>query len=331
MIQQIHTATPSPVPARVQRSCLAVPATSQAFFEKAARGVADEVFLDLEDAVAPTEKSKARAMAIEAINDIDWGHKILSVRVNGLDTPWGYKDIVEVVERCPRLDLLMLPKAGSATDIKFVETLLIGIELAFERSKHVGIEALIETALGMVNAPEIAQSSRRLEALIFGVGDYLIDMQTSDQKMGSANPDYEITSDSTHSTGLRANQWHYAQSRIATVCRAYGLRPIDGPYVDFADARGYESCARRARALGFEGKWAIHPSQLDLANTAFTPSEERVRWADSVARAMEDAIAEGQGAANMDGELVDMAHVKLAGNVRRRAELIAGAVHDQQR
>jgi len=310
---------------RVQRSCLAVPATSEAFFEKAAKGIADEVFLDLEDAVSPSEKTRARGMAIQAINDLDWGDKILTVRVNGLDSPWGYRDIVDIVEQCPRLDLIMLPKAGLPSDITFVETLLNGIELAVGRKKRVGIEALIETALGMVNASGIAQASPRLEALIFGVGDYLIDMQTSDQKMGSVNADYAVVAaDPAQAAAYYANQWHYAQSRIATVCRAYGLRPIDGPYVDFSDHDGYRASAFRARALGFEGKWAIHPSQLELANAAFTPSGERVAWAQRVARAMEQAMAQGRGAANLDGELIDMAHVKLAANVRQRAALIAG-------
>ncbi|SHH05661.1 HpcH/HpaI aldolase/citrate lyase family protein [Pollutimonas bauzanensis] len=317
----------SPRTRRLQRSCLAVPATSEVFFEKAAKGEADEVFLDLEDAVSPGEKERARHLAIAAINDIDWQDKIVAVRVNGLDTPWGYRDIVDVVEQCPRLDLIMLPKAGSAADVQFVDTLLSGIELAIGRRDPIGIEALIESAMGMVNAAKIAQASPRLEALIFGVGDYMIDMQTSDMRMGSLNQDYAVVNDidgAQAASSYLANHWHYAQSRIATVCRAYGLRPIDGPYTDFSDMAGYQASACRGRALGFEGKWAIHPSQVAQANTAFTPSAQRVSWAARVAQAMDDAVGQGRGAINLDGELIDMAHVKLAANIRRRAALAAG-------
>lgn len=320
-------------PPRLQRSALAVPATSEQFFEKAARGAADEIFLDLEDAVSPSQKERGRATAIAALNDLQWGDKLMAVRVNGLDTPWGYRDIVDVVEQCPRLDLIMLPKAACAADIQFVDTLLSGIEMNKKRQRRVGIEALIESAIGMVNAAEIARASDRLEALIFGVGDYMIDMRTSDTRMGRANPDYAVVDvgrdgSPAGASQFLANQWHYAQARVATVCRAYGLRPIDGPYTDFSDPQGYQASAHRARALGFEGKWAIHPSQVESANAAFTPAPELVSWAGCVARAMEDAMAAGNGAASLDGELVDMAHVKLAANIRDRAALIPGKSHE---
>ncbi len=309
---------------RLQRSELAVPATSDRFFEKAARSSADVIFLDLEDAVAPDRKVEARGAAIRALNQIGWGSKTMAVRVNGLDTSWGYKDIVEVAEHCPRLDLIVLPKAGGARDIEFVETLLCGIERSQLREHKIGIEALIETALGMANIDEIARASERLEALIFGVGDYIVDMQTPDLVVGAFNPSYAVLTDSD-ADGRRSHffcdQWHYALARVASVCRAYGLRPIDGPYTNFKDTEGFRASARRARSLGFEGKWAIHPTQVAIANEEFSPTLQLLEWAEGVLSAMADATNEGLGAISLDGELIDMAHVKLATNIRKRSEL----------
>lgn len=310
---------------RLQRSELAVPATSEHFFEKAARGQADVVFLDLEDAVAPSHKAQGRRLAIAAINDIDWGNKTVAVRVNGLDTEWGYRDITEVAENCPRLDLVLLPKAGGERDIQFVETLLSGIERATGRTDPIGIEALVETALGLANVEEIARSSSRLEALIFGVGDFIIDMRAPDRVVGAINPEYAVLTDAGPD-GRRSrhynDQWHHAMARIATACRAYGLRPVDGPFTNFRDDEGYKASAGRARALGFEGKWAIHPSQVAFANDAFTPTPELVAWAEKVSAAMRGAAAEGRGAISIDGELIDLAHLKMTHNILERARAI---------
>lgn len=311
---------------RLHRSELAVPASSQHFFDKAAASSADVVFLDLEDSVSPAEKDMARELAISALNDIDWGKKTVAVRINGLDTQWGWRDVVDVVRSCPRLDLILLPKAGGRRDIEFIETLLSGIERDIGRKDPVGIEALIETALGLANVEEIAGSSQRLEALIFGVGDFIISMQTPDRMVGAINADYAILTDAD-SDGQRhryyADQWHHAMARIATACRAYGLRPIDGPYTNFRDSEGYRASAARARALGFDGKWAIHPDQIQLANEAFTPSKDVVSWAEKISSAMHEAIAKGQGAINVDGELIDLAHVKMTNNILERARAIA--------
>lgn len=321
---------------RLQRSELAVPATSDQFFEKAAASDVDVIFFDLEDAIAPQRKVEARAATIRALNEIDWGSKTMAVRVNGLDTPWGYRDIVEVAEHCSRLDLILLPKAGGARDIEFVETLLCGIERAHPRPEPIGIEALIETALGMTNIESIARASGRLEALIFGVGDYIIDMQTSDLVVGAFNPAYAVLTNpdsAGHRSRFFGDQWHYALSRVASICRAYGIRPIDGPYTNFRDLEGFRASARRAQALGFEGKWAIHPSQVGIANEEFSPSSELVVWAERVTAAMAQANGEGRGAISMDGELIDMAHVKLATNIRERAELcgLSGASASRER
>jgi len=310
---------------RLHRSELAVPASSQHFFEKAARSNADVIFLDLEDSVAPAQKTAARQFAITALREIDWGDKTMAVRVNGLDTQWGWRDIVDVAQRCPRLDLVLLPKAGGARDIEFVETLLRGIESDVGRKDPIGIEALIETALGLANVEEIARSSQRLEALIFGVGDFIISMQTPDRMVGAINPEYAVLTDAD-AAGKRQpyynDQWHHAMARIAGACRAYGLRPIDGPYTNFRDAEGYKASAARARSLGFEGKWAIHPSQIDLANEAFSPSEKVIAWAERISAAMHEASNKGHGAISVDGELVDLAHLKMTDNILERRRVI---------
>ncbi|MDP4023980.1 CoA ester lyase [Methylobacterium sp. NEAU 140] len=300
-------------PFRLQRSELAVPATSERFFAKAAAGAADVVFLDLEDAVAPARKAQARAGAIAALNGHDWGDKTLALRVNGLDTPWAHRDIIDVVSAAPRLDLILLPKAESGFDVRFVDQLLTGLEREHGRDKRLGIEVLIETARGVAQVEEIAAASDRLEALIFGVGDYSIEMRTFDTAFGQPNPAYAVR---THGEGAGQrhwnDQWHFALARIANAARANGLRPIDGPYANFADAEGYRNACERAAALGYEGKWAIHPSQVALANAAFSPAPALVAAAEAIEAALERSVAEGAGAVGHGGLLVDMAHAKLA-------------------
>jgi malyl-CoA/(S)-citramalyl-CoA lyase len=308
---------------RLQRSELAVPATSPRFFEKAAKGAADVIFLDLEDAVAPAKKDEAREQAIAALNDIDWGTKTMAVRVNGLDTPWAHHDILEVAERAPRLDMILLPKAGSAFDVQFVAQLLTLVERRGEREKRIAIEVLIETAKGVANVEQIAQASERLEAMIFGVGDYTVEMRTYDEVFGTPSPRYSIL---THGEGARErhwnDQWHFAMARIANACRAYGLRPIDGPFTDFRDADGYSASAQRAAALGFEGKWAIHPSQVELANEVFSPTAGQLAWAERIRSVMAETTRAGQGAVGAGGVLVDMAHLKMADAIAQRQALV---------
>jgi malyl-CoA/(S)-citramalyl-CoA lyase len=315
-----------PRPARLHRSELAVPATSPRFFEKAAASDADVIFLDLEDAVAPARKEAARAAAIAALNDLDWGRKTMAVRVNGLDTPWAHHDILEVAERAPRLDLILLPKAGSAFEVQFVAQLLTLVERQTGRAKRTGVEVLIETAKGVANVEAIAQASDRLEAMIFGVGDYTVEMRTYDRVMGTPSPRYAVL---THGDDGRErhwnDQWHFAMARIANACRAYGLRPVDGPFTDFRDAEGFRASARRAAALGFEGKWAIHPSQIDAANETFSPTADELAWAVRITALIEETNRAGQGAAGADGVLVDMAHLKMADSIVQRQALIDGA------
>jgi len=300
---------------RAHRSELAVPATSLTLFRKAAASPADVIFLDLEDAVAPSLKVQARENAIGALRDIDWGRKTLAVRVNGLDTDWGQRDLIEVASNCPRLDMVLVPKIGTPFDVQFVDALLTGIEREKSRAQKIGIEILIETTLGLVNVEQIAASCERLEAIIFGVGDYSIDLETCGEMIGASDPRYSVLA-APDSGGQRvrhmADQWHFALARIANACKAYGLRAIDGPYANFGDPEGYRASAERGAALGFDGKWAIHPSQVAIANDVFTPPAHRVSWARQILSAIEQQNAEGKGAFQQGGVLIDMAVEKIA-------------------
>jgi len=298
---------------RLQRSELAVPATSAGFFEKAARGVTDSLFLDLEDAVAPHRRDEARRNAVAALHDIDWGTKTVSVRVNGLGTRWSIADILAVA-RCPRLDMILLPKVETAGDVIFLDRLLTCLELEVPRERPLGIEILIETTKGLANVEAIAASSPRLEGIIFGVGDYSIELENFDTVFGAPNPEYQVA-------GAQGDQWHFALARIANACRAYGLRPIDGPFTNYGDPEAYRASAIRARALGFEGKWAIHPSQVSIANEVFTPSPVQIAWARQIAAKMAVAADEGKGAIGLEGVLIDRAHVLLSDKILRRARL----------
>jgi malyl-CoA/(S)-citramalyl-CoA lyase len=317
---QPESATP-----RLTRSELAVPGINTAIFEKAAKSAADVVFLDLEDAVAPDDKPQARKNVVAGLNDIDWGAKVMAVRINGLDTHYMYRDVVDLVEQCPRLDLLVIPKIGVAADVYALDMLVTQIEQAQGRTKRIGFEALIETALGMANVEAIAQSSRRLEALAFGSGDFAASTRARTTIIGGLHPDYGVLSDAG-ADGRRSygqtDPWHAAQSRLLWACRAYGLRPIDGPYGDFKDPEGYLAAARRVAALGYEGKWAIHPSQIDAANAVFSPSPEEVAKARRIVDAMAQAAREGKGAVQVDGRLVDLANIRMAQNLLQKADAI---------
>jgi malyl-CoA/(S)-citramalyl-CoA lyase len=310
-----------PATARRQRSQLAVPASNPRFIDKAAQSAADVIFLDLEDAVAPSEKVAARANAIAALNDIDWGHKTVQVRINGLDTEYMYRDVIDIVEACPRLDMLLIPKVGVPADVYMVDTLVTQIEMTKKRSKRLGFDLLIETALGMSNVEAIASSSSRIEALSFGVGDYGASTRARSTYIGGNDPDYGVLTP-PDAQGQRefhsGDMWHYAMSRMLVAARAYGLRPIDGPFANFSDPQEYEAVARRAAALGYEGKWAIHPTQIDIANDVFSPSEKEIAYAKRIMEAMAEAQREGRGAVSMDGRLIDIASIKMAENLLRK-------------
>lgn len=287
--------------------------------DKAANGPADYVFLDLEDAVAPPEKEQARRNVVQALHDIDWAAKgkTVSVRINGLYTHYMYRDVVDVMEQAgDRVHTLLVPKVGVAADLYMVEALCNQIEQAKGYTVKVGLEALIETALGMANVEDIARfgarlEGGRLEAMHFGVADFAASMRARTTNIGGLNPHYP------------GDQWHAAISRMVIACRAYGLRAIDGPFGDFSDPEGYQDGARRAAALGCEGKWAIHPSQVEMANEVFSPPEAEVSRAHRIIAELRKAEAEGKGAAALDGKMIDAASERMAMNVIVQAEAIA--------
>jgi len=305
----------APARQRLQRSELAVPGSNPAMFEKAANSNADGsnpamfekaansnadyVFLDLEDAVSPGDKAQARKNIIEALNDIDWRAqgKTISLRINSLDTHYMFEQAGD------RLDTILIPKVGVAADVYMVDAMLTQIETAKGFSNRIGLEALIEITLGMANVDAIATSSPRMEAMHFGVADYAASCRARTTNIGGLNPDYP------------GDQWHHGLSRMLVACRAYGLRAIDGPFGDFNDADGYIDAARRGAAMGYEGKWAIHPSQIDLANDVFSPPPSEVDRARRILEALEQAAAQGKGAAQLDGRMIDAASARMAENV----------------
>ena len=308
-----------PVKQRLQRSELAVPGSSPKMFEKALQSSADYVFLDLEDAVAPDDKIPARQNVIDAINDLDWkgSGKTISVRINSIDTHYMYRDVVEVVEQAgSKLDTILLPKAGTASDVYMLSAMLNQIETAKGLKNRIGIEILIETTLGMANVMEIAKQGRdeRLEAMHFGVADYAASCRARTTVIGGLNPDYPV------------DQWHAGLSQMLVACRAYGLRAIDGPFGDFNDPESYKVAARRGAALGFEGKWAIHPSQIELANEVYTPPNEEVSHAKQILIALDEAAKAGRGAAQLNGRMIDAASAKMAENIVNTDNAIHGKV-----
>jgi len=313
--------------ARLHRSELAVPGSNPGMFEKAAKSAADIVFLDVEDAVAPDDKAQARKNIIQGLNDIDWGRKTMMVRINGLDTHYMYRDVVDIVEACPRLDMILIPKVGTAADVYAIDMMVTQIETAIGRTKRIGFEVLIETALGMANVEAIAQSSKRLEAMSFGVADYAASTRARTTVIGGVNKDSGVLTD-RDADGKReyfwTDPWHAAQTRMMVACRAYGLRPIDGPFGDFSDPDGYLAAANRAAVLGYEGKWAIHPSQIELANQVFTPSEAEVTRARRIMQAMDEAAKAGKGAVSLDGRMIDIASIRMAEALLAKAEQIGG-------
>jgi len=314
---------------RLHRSELAVPGSNIRMLEKAPNAGADAVFLDLEDAVAPDDKVQARKNVIQALNELDWSKCSVSVRINGLDSHYCYRDIVDVVEQAgDKLDTLLVPKVGKPSELEYVELLLSQIEAAYGY-EPINLTALIETALGMANVEAIAKSCPdRLEALHFGVADYAASTQARTTNMGGANADYAML---THpdKDGHRArhwgDQWHFAMSRMMVACRAYGLRPIDGPFGNIEDKEGFLAVAHADAALGYEGKWAIHPSQIALANEVFTPSEAAVNTARQILFEMEKAAAEGKGAVSLNGRMIDAASIRQAQVMVDKANQIANA------
>jgi citrate lyase beta subunit len=281
------------------RTTLFVPASRRSMLEKAAASPADAVCLDLEDSVPPDQKLPARATAVAALRELDFGPRLRILRINGLDTPFAYRDLIDVLEpAADRVDLVMLPKAGRPEDVAFVDILLSQIGAA-----HIKIEAQIETAAGFLYAREIARSSGRLDALIFGPGDYSASMRMPASSIGEFDE---------HDALYPGHRWHAVMHTIVAAARANGLRAIDGPFAAFRDPAGFDRSCRIARAMGFDGKQCIHPAQLDAANAIFSPTAEELAHAARVVAAYDAAKAEGRGAVTLDGRMIDAANLRMA-------------------
>ncbi|KAA0182729.1 CoA ester lyase [Cupriavidus cauae] len=297
-------------PRRLRRCQLSVPGSSEKMMSKAAAMDVDFVFLDLEDAVAPAEKRPARARIVDALNGLDWGRTTRCVRVNDLTTEYAYEDIIEVVEGAgANLDVIMLPKAMSAADVQFVDKLLTMMEIKLKLPHRIGIDVLIEEVEAMMNVEAIAASTPRLECLIFGMGDYSASQGVSVRDIGGSG-------------GYPGDIWHYQRHRLTIAARANRLDAVDGPFADFRDPDVYLQEARRAMILGMVGKWAIHPSQVELAQQVFSPSPDDVARARDMMRAYDAALAQGLGAVQYDGKMIDIASIRIVRNLVERAALI---------
>lgn len=311
---------PAP-PARLNRCQLFGPGSRTQLFAKMAASAADVINLDLEDSVAPDDKEQARKNIIQAIGDIDWGNKTLSVRINGLDTPFWYRDVVDLLEQAgDRLDQIMIPKAGCAADIYAVDALVTAVERAKGRKKPISFEVIIETAAGISHVEEIAASSPRLQAMSLGAADFAASMGMATTGIGGTQENYYMAREGQK---YWSDPWHWAQTAIVAACRTHGVLPVDGPFGDFSDEEGFRAQALRSATLGMVGKWAIHPSQIALANEVFSPGETAVAEAREIIAAMDQAQKSGAGAAVYKGRLVDIASIRQAEVIVRQAELIA--------
>ncbi len=308
-------------PPRPNRCQLFGPGSNTKLFPKMAASAADVINLDLEDSVAPTDKDSARANVIEALNSVDWGNKYMSVRINGLDTPYWYRDVVDVLEQSgDRLDQIMIPKVGCAEDVYAVDALVTAIERAKGRTKPISFEVIIESAAGIAHVEAIAASSPRLQAMSLGAADFAASMGMQTTGIGGTQENYYMLRDGEKHW---SDPWHWAQTAIVAACRTHGVLPVDGPFGDFSDDEGYIAQAKRSATLGMVGKWAIHPKQIALANQVFTPSAEAVAEAREILAAMEQAKANGEGATVYKGRLVDIASIKQAEVIVAQSELIA--------
>ena len=298
-------------PTRLRRSELSTPGTSEKMMAKAAASTADLVFLDLEDSVAPAEKAAARVRVADALVAHDWGRKTRAVRINGVHTPWAHGDLIEVVRTAGSvLDVVIVPKVKAPRDVWFVETLLDQLEADLGLDHRIGIEVLIEETEALARVEEIAASSPRLEALILGVGDLSASQGIRTGHIGEAADRYP------------GDMWHYARNRMIVAARASGLDAVDGPYANFGNADGYRREAGWAATLGCVGKWAIHPSQIDIANEVFAPTAEEVALARQAVEAVREAEAAGSGAASLGGMMVDAATARIFQVTLDRAALI---------
>src|SRR5919107_1468733 len=299
---------------RAARSLLAVPATKRKMVEKALASDAAGVFLDLEDAVAPNEKASARTDVVRALKELDWRGRPKLFRANALDTPYFYRDLIEVIEEVGEaLDAVMIPKIDRSEDLHAVSILLSQLELAMELEPgKIKLEAQIESAEGLTNADAIARATSRLQALHFGPGDFAASLRMPQTSIGVMDE-----WDEAHP----GHRFHYAMQRIVVAARAAGLRALDGPAADYGDEEGLRRSCLLARSLGFDGKWCIHPAQIAVVNEAFSPTENEVEWARKVVDAYKEANAAGSGSVSVDGQMVDAASIRMARNTLENGEL----------
>ncbi len=324
----IRTPGTGSVAPRLCRSLLSVPGNKPDLFAKAGGSKADTVILDLEDSVAPDGKAEARAAVVAGLDTVPWDAKTVCLRVNGLDTPFMYRDVIDVIEQGgERLDTLLIPKVNSPEEVVTVDILVSQVEAATGRSRRLGIEVLIETAAGLSAIDAIAAASTRLEALHLGLGDFAATIGARTTVIGGHSPDYGVLAESAGDNGGRTfypgDVWHYALSRLLVAARANGLRPIDGPYADFRDSEGLAAMAGRSAAMGFDGKWAIHPAQIDPINRAFTPTDDEIARARAILDAMEKAERAGTAAVTLDGRMIDIASIRQAETLIRKIDRIA--------
>ena len=302
-----------------------MPGSKPELFTKAIQSKADVICIDLEDAVAPPDKDQAKKNIIEALNNLDFGTKTISIRINGLDTTYCYRDVIDVMENSgERLDLMMIPKVGVPEDCYAIDMLVTQIENKIKRKKKIGFELIVETSMGITNLDKIITGSKRIESLHFGYADYAASVRMRTTNIGGPNKDYVILTDDLDGNRLTHwnDLWHYPVSKMTTIGRAHGLRIIDGPFGDFSDPDGFKAHARRTAILGCEGKWAIHPSQVDLANEVFTLPDSEVEKANNILKAMKEAQESGSGAATLNGKLIDAASIRQAEQIIKQTELI---------
>lgn len=292
------------MPVRLERSTLFVPASRWTMIEKAARSAADGVCIDLEDGVAPDEKVAGRALVVRALTELDFGRRLRMYRINGVDTPFAYRDVIDIVEPAgDRIDLVMIPKVGSPDDVRFVDMLLTQIEMQRGQERAIGIAAQIETAAGVLNIREIAQASPRLETLIFGPGDFAASMRMPLANVGEFDAHDEL---------YPGHRWHAAMQAVVAAARVNGLRCLDGPFAGFKDLTGLEHACRIARAMGFDGKECIHPAQIETVHAVFSPTTEEVAWAERVLAAYTQAQAAGRGVISVEGKMIDAVNLRMA-------------------
>ena len=318
------------IPPRLYRSKLFVPGSRPALFEKAAAGPADVVCLDLEDAVGPGDKDQARDNIVQALNDVEWKEKLVTVRINGLDTHWCYRDVLALVEKGgERLDAIMIPKVGNGPDVYAIDMLITQASQAVGRKKQIGLEVIIETTSGLTNIDAIAGVSPRLESLHFGSADYAASQGMRTTNIGGGNANYVMLTDAGGEAARERHWndlWHYPLFRMCQAARAHGIVPIDGPFGDYSDAEGFRIQARRTAILGCEGKWAIHPSQIALANEVYTPPEKEVARAEAILASLKEAHGKGMGAVALNGVLIDAASIRQAEVIVKQMAMVKARV-----